>query len=421
MKGIKVVAAVIASAALVAGLGACSSGSGNSSSGPTTITFWNGFTGPDRPAVEQVVKNFNASQKKVKIDMTIEPWDTFYAKLLPAYAAGNGPTLVGGMDPAQFPGYASKGVLKDVKSFYSGWPGSKNLIKADVNSTIYKGVQYGMPMTGSTTMLYYNKKLLAAAGITNPPTTQTELGDDAVKLTHYNASSPTSSVYGIALPDNNAPTTWEALMQGNGGGVVSDDGKTSLLGSPASIQTITYWTDLLREQHVGPTDLAGAASDSLFEAGKVAFNITGAWASAGYKAAGIDFGIVNVPRGTARQAAQLVGGDFAVDAKATAAQTAAAYTFVKYWESPKSQLIYSLQSGSPPVLTTITSAQLASNPTAQIFYRAKGGIRQYPGELNYAQMQTDVFVPMLQEIENGKGTAAQLMPLASQKIAALIK
>jgi multiple sugar transport system substrate-binding protein len=276
-------------------------------------------------------------------------------------------------------------------------------------------------MSGSTTMLFYNKKLLAAAGISTPPATQAELAQDAIKLTHYNAASPTSSVYGIALPDNNAPTTWEALMQGNGGGVISDNGKKSLLGSAASIKTIKTWTDLLRDQHIGPTDLAGAASDALFEAGKVAFNITGPWASAGYAQAGIDFGVVDVPAGTVRQAATLNADDFAVNAKATSAQTAAAYAFMKYYDSTKSQLIYSLQSGVPPILTSVTAAQLASNPTAVTFSNAKGAMPQYPGQSNFAKMQSDVFVPTLQKIENGSGTAASLLPAASQQITSLIK
>ena len=57
------------------------------------LTFWNGLTGPDRPAVEKLVSSFNASQTGVHVTMDIEPWDTLYQKLLPAFQAGTGPDL----------------------------------------------------------------------------------------------------------------------------------------------------------------------------------------------------------------------------------------------------------------------------------------------------------------------------------------
>src|SRR5881394_859659 len=83
----------------------------------TTITFWNGFTGPDRPALEALVKKFNNSQKNYKIDMTIMPWDVFYEKLLPSWAARKGPDLIA-FDSAQIPQYADKGVLAPLDDVY---------------------------------------------------------------------------------------------------------------------------------------------------------------------------------------------------------------------------------------------------------------------------------------------------------------
>ncbi len=419
MRKRKFFAALIGAAAIAGSLTACSGGSG-SSSGPVTISFWNGFTASDRTYVEQIVKNFNASQTKVKVDMTIEPWDTLYEKLLPAYAAGSGPTIVG-MDVTQFPGYASKGVLKDMSDFYSGWSGSSDLKTANVNATKYNGVQYGAPMTGSTSMMYYNKKLLAAAGIATPPATQTELAADALKITKYDAAKPTNSIYGLDLPDNNAVETWIAFMQGNGGGVISSDGKTAILDSAASISTVDYWAGLEIKNHISPVGLSGVQGDALFSAGKAAFYINGPWASAGFTQAKVDFGVANVPAGTVGNAASLNSDNFGIDAKATSAEAKAAETFIQYWDSPKSQLIYSLGSGVPPITNAVTTAQLAKNPTAVAFADAKGATPSYPAQPNFAQMDANIVLPTIQKIENGKGTAASLFPAASKQIAALIK
>ena len=41
-------------------------------SGPVTLSFWNGFTGPDRAAVEGLVKQYNDSQDKVTVTSSSE-------------------------------------------------------------------------------------------------------------------------------------------------------------------------------------------------------------------------------------------------------------------------------------------------------------------------------------------------------------
>src|SRR5207244_13178058 len=59
------------------------------SSGPVTLTFWNGFTASDRQFVEQIVNNFNQNHKDVQINMTIEPWDSVYQKLQAGLTTGS--------------------------------------------------------------------------------------------------------------------------------------------------------------------------------------------------------------------------------------------------------------------------------------------------------------------------------------------
>ena len=78
------------------------SGETGDSGGPVTLKFWNGFTGPDRAAVEGIVSKYNASQSKAKIEMEIMPWDVFFDKLLPSLGSGTGPDIAA-MDTAQIP------------------------------------------------------------------------------------------------------------------------------------------------------------------------------------------------------------------------------------------------------------------------------------------------------------------------------
>ncbi|MCU1489970.1 MAG: extracellular solute-binding protein family 1, partial [Acidimicrobiaceae bacterium] len=108
-----------AGAAMVGGLASASPKATNS--GHITLTYWNGFTGPDGPTVKALVSQFNKTHPNITINMSIMPWDTFYTKLLPALASGSGPDFVA-MDTQKLPQYANKGVFVSLNSYFQKSP-----------------------------------------------------------------------------------------------------------------------------------------------------------------------------------------------------------------------------------------------------------------------------------------------------------
>ena len=78
------------------GAGLCLSGSLVSAGAPAavaqsngkvvTLTYWAGFTGGDKPTYVRLVNLFNSTHPDIKVDMTIEPWDT----IVPEVATGHG-------------------------------------------------------------------------------------------------------------------------------------------------------------------------------------------------------------------------------------------------------------------------------------------------------------------------------------------
>ena len=42
-----------------------------------TLGFWNGFTGPDRPALEAIVQRFNATHDDIEMRVWIMRWVVF--------------------------------------------------------------------------------------------------------------------------------------------------------------------------------------------------------------------------------------------------------------------------------------------------------------------------------------------------------
>lgn len=422
----RITAAGLATTVALGMLAACSSGddgaaptSGAASSpgaaaGVTMITFWNSYTSSDRPAVEELVRRFNESQDQYKVDMTIQPNDVLSDTLLPAYNAGQGPTIVT-IDASLVPAYVEQGVFQPVDDFYDGAVSADVLPKASLDATTYDGKQWGVPFGATPTMLYWNKTLFAEAGITEPPATMDEMAEDAVKLTDASKGQ-----YGIAIPDREAPSTWAVLLWANGGGIVSEDRTHSVFGDPASVEAVEKWSGLMRNEGISPIGMNGVEGDTLFGAGKAAMLINGPWASTGFKDGGIDFGIAPVPAGKATQTSVAISTNVHLNAKATEAEKAAAYAFLEFWNSVESQTYWAVQTGYPPNRSDIDPSTLSENPTAQA-YAAKTNSQFYLGGLaKYAQIDSDVVIPTIQRITNGEGDTAQLMQDASKQIDALL-
>ncbi|HEY0238205.1 MAG TPA: ABC transporter substrate-binding protein [Friedmanniella sp.] len=408
----------LALAAATATLAACTSsgtpGDDGTGDGPTHITFWNAYTASDRPMVEELVRRFNDSQDDAVVDMTIQPNDVLTDTLLPAYQAGQGPTIVT-IDASLVPSYVEQGVFQPVDDFYDGQIDPAVLPKASLDATTYDGKQWGVPFGATPTMLYWNKTLFTEAGIDEPPTTLDEMADDAIALT-----DPSAGTYGIAIGDREGPSLWAVLIWANGGGIVSEDGSRATFGDPESIEAVDRWSGLMRDEGISPIGMNGVDADTLFGAGKAAMLVNGPWVSAGFEEAGIDYGIVPVPEGSVTQTSVAISTNVHLNADASAGEKEAAYAFLRFWNSEESQTYWSVNTGYPPNRSDIPVEDLAENPTAQAF-AAETNSQFYLGGLKaFAQIDGDVVVPTIQRITNGQGTAAELMPEAAQQIDGLL-
>ncbi|NUR71700.1 MAG: extracellular solute-binding protein, partial [Hamadaea sp.] len=85
--------AAVLTAGLLAVAGCGSGGDDGSADGVVQLSLWTGFTGPDRPAYESLVKQFNDTHPKIKVTMDVQPWDAIGQKLPGAWATGQGPDL----------------------------------------------------------------------------------------------------------------------------------------------------------------------------------------------------------------------------------------------------------------------------------------------------------------------------------------
>ena len=399
-----------------------SGGGENDPDAKVTLDFWNGFTGPDGPALQQVVDDFNASQDRVTVKTNIMPWDTLYQKVLTAAAGKDGPDIVA-MSATRLPQYVSEGLFQSVDDFYEDAEHEADaLAPAAVDASMFEGANYGVPVNLATMLMYYNKDLFTAAGLDPeaPPTTWDEFAAMVPKLTVDENGDGKPEQYAIALADHETVPMYPTFLWNTGGGIVSEDGEESLLGTPESIEAMNFWVDLVREQKASPVGLTGGDADKLFQTGKAAIEIVGPWMTTGFDEAGLNYGLAKPFAGPAEDAVLADVVSMGLPANTSDEKKEAAYKFFAYWNSPEGQITWANGSGFPPTRADVAD-QVTESPYPAIFGApevADSARVLMPGVAAGGPILETVFTPALQKALNGEGSVEDIFTEASTQVQA---
>lgn len=380
-------------------------GGGTSAGGVVNLTMLTGFTGPDAPSYQALVKQFNATHPKIHVTMTAEPWATIGQKLPASWATGQGPDLATpSSDPGSIFTYIKTNSVLPLDSAVG--TGATQIDSAAFPAPVKSaftvdGKLYAVPANMATLVLYYNKAMFSAAGISAPPATEADFVADAKKLTTGSGGKP--SQYGISLADNNTIQMWPILQWMNGGDIIGQDG-CAVVDSPASTAALTKWSGLVAKDHISPVGQSGADADTLFSSKKAAMEINGPWAAAGFKSAGIDLGIAQVPVGSAGPVT--LASTVPLMIARTSKHPQQAQEFLAWYTGKAAQTQFSEISGFPPARTDLGSA-VAGNPTVAEFAKALPHAKLYlAGQANATSIDTDAYVPLVQKIERGADVAS---------------
>ena len=410
--------AVLTAAATIACLvvTGCSSDSGKSSgsSGKVVhLSMLTGFTGPDEPSYQALIKQFNATHPDIQVTMAVQPWATVGQKLPAAWATGQGPDLATpSPDPGSVFNYTKTNSAAALDSSVGTGATQINagaFPPAVKSAFTVNGKLYAVPANVATLVLYYNKDMFTRAGITAAPATEEEFIADAKKLTVGSGSKP--SQYGLSLADNNTIQMWPILQWMSGGDIVGSD-NCATINKPASVAALTKWSQLVSQGHISPVGQAGADADTLFASKKAAMEINGPWAAAGYKSAGINLGIAEVPVGSAGPVT--LASTVPLMIERSTKHLAQAETFLAWYTSQAAQTQFSKISGFPPARTDLSS-EIANLPTVSVFAKALSHGKLYlAGQQNATQIDSDVYVPFIQKIERGADVQSSADAAAKQ-------
>jgi multiple sugar transport system substrate-binding protein len=381
-------------------------------SGPkVTLTYWSGFTGGDGPTYVSLVKEFNDTHPNIQVNMQVQPWDTIAQKLPTALKTGSGPDIATpDYNVGTIRNYITDGLIAPIDDLIGTGPdqiAAGVMPKTLTDGFTVDGHLYAAPANFATLMLYYNKTLFAAAGITAPPTTMTELRADAVKLTKKGTQ------YGISLADNATIAMWPILIWADGGDIV-DSTNCSALSTPATVAAVSSWASLIAKDGISPVGQTGQGADNLFAANKAAMEINGPWATGAYTAAKVNYDVAPVPVGSTGKPVTLAS-TVPMVLSAKSKHKAAALTFFAWWNSKTAQEGLAKGSGYPPSRTDMTGdAALTANPFVPKFAAQASSARLYlPDQAQFAHIDGDNFSTAIDKATRGSDVGSVLKTASS--------
>lgn len=409
-------AACAALGVLALGAAGCGSSSPASSSGNKTVTlnFWSAYNETDGESATMahvVIPQFEKQNPGIKVNSIVYPYADLLQKYIAASAAGDPPDLMRS-DIAWVPQLASQGVVLKVSSL-SWFPAiAKEALPGPLHTTVYNGASYALPLDTNTQSLFWNKADFAAAGISAPPATMTQLFADAAKLT-----DKAKHQYGLGVDGtdiwNVAPYLWS-----QGGALTNSSYATAAgyLNDPTTAAAVQKLVGLQKQGVIGSDFLGGTGAvsgEEGFPKGQYAMYIDGPWAVSTYAALKPvpDYGIAVFPTGSAGSFSTVGGEDLVISKGGH--NLAAAEKFAQFLESPFSQLAMA-KVGQMSALSTTAAAEVKATPYYAVFTQQLRTAMDRPVTENYTKLDAD-FSAALQEILAGKESVqAGLASAASQ-------
>jgi sn-glycerol 3-phosphate transport system substrate-binding protein len=355
-------------------LAACGGGDGSSSDGAgapkadvlkdakgvTTVSFWHAMDGKNAEVLTQLVKEFNDQNKgKIEVKATYAgKYDDAITKYKAAIQSKSTPDLIQIYDiGTQFMIDAKQTV--PMQSFID----RDKLDVSDLqpNITGYYSVDKklnSMPFNTSMPLLYINKSLFTKAGLdpNKPPTNLDEIRAAAEKLSKKNGGPADygfgAAIYGWLLEQFMATSGQEYCNNGNG----RTGRATSVnLASDTDLAVVSWWQKMVKDGLAANTGRDTKAAQAAFKSGQVAMNLESTGQLGGYsqaaKAGGWELGATNYPHVKAGETGgPIIGGAslWINGVNHKDANKEAAWQFVKFLSSPKSQATWHTGTGYFP-------------------------------------------------------------------------
>ena len=332
---------------------------------PATIKFASWAQRGDTADVDWI-SGFEAKYTNMKIDYIAVTEGNYSEKLNAMIAAKTAPDVILAWecDIGRFSKNKAIVSLDDYISKTKAFT-KDDLVPAVAQLGNLTGGTYGLPWCLATHIMYYNKDMFDAGGVSYPTNDWTwkEFEDAAKKLTIVK-DGKTEQWGSDAITFQGI---WYSTMGAAGDKIIDDKGVISL-GDGAK-KALQWQYDLTNTLKVCPPPAAsGTNAVDLFSAGKAAMTRTGNWMIQGYRDLEFKWDIAPLPKDE-RQYSTLHTGLFTINAESKVKD--AAWAFIEYSMGDEGQERINKMGTNPSARKSIT---------AKGFYRA-GGVN---GPTNWA-------------------------------------
>lgn len=383
-----------------------------------TITFWNTYTGSQVTTVNHVIiPKFEKLNPGIKVVNVSLPYGETLQKYLAAAAAGNPPDVLRS-DIAWMPELAGDGVALNV-SHFSWYPSIASAsLPGPLLTTQFKGKAYGLPLDTNTIALFWNKADFAAAGISSPPKTITQLVSDAKAMT-----IPAKNQYGLGVDSTDIWDISPYIWSEGGSFTNSTYTKSSgFMNSGATKKAVSLLVSGYADGHgyIGPDiiNTTGDSGEQEFPSGKYAMYIDGPWAVSTFASLSPkpSYGIVPMPTGPGGSHTPTGGEDLVISKSGK--HLSDAELFAQFLDSPFVQLAMA-KTGQMSAFKTDTKAEVQAVPYFKTFADALTNAYVRPVTRYYGLVDT-AFSNAVAEILAGKTTVSNgLSQATAQSNAAL--
>lgn len=257
---------------------------GCSNDDKNTITFWTPLTGDDGAYMDEIVKEYNATDPEIKVKHVIT--SDMYTKLSTVLNSGKGVPDLTIIHADRVPSYVKQGVLEPMTNVIAEQPELKedNYLPQAWSVGNIDGTQYTVPLDIHSNAMYYNKDLLKKYNVEN------FLDDDVVTFDEMLSLQGKLDEGDYVL--NDALLSWVILAQvQNLGGDIQENGEPAVNTDfmKQAIEAVKELSD------AGLMTPYGEDGYLMFQSGNVLFSTDGTWSSTAHAdVEGLNFGVTNI-------------------------------------------------------------------------------------------------------------------------------
>lgn len=331
----------------------CSGSQSSSKSGGKKLTVWT-YMQPETDTLKKYAAQW-AKKTGNSVDFIYQT--ASMQQFSQAANSSKGPDVIYGIANDLVGTFATANLVAPVPS---GTIKNSDYTDASIQATLVNGKPYSIPLAIEGLGLFYNKDK-----VSTPPATWDDLITQAQKAGFmYNL---TEGYY--VFP----------FVQAMGGYIFKyNNGKYNTkdigLGNEGAVQAYSMLADLVTKYHFMSPDITLDVAKSNFQNGKTGLYIGGPWDIAGFKSAGINFGVTTLPTVNGKHVPTFVGTQVAfVSAKSK--NKDASWDFIKYMSDNSTLALYQVGSRIPAKKSFQSSTELKSNADVQaIIKQASYGV-----------------------------------------------